>query len=126
MNSKSRLLYLAFAVVLAVSTVWAFSEPAQQAVAGPTNTRVDPSGVYNPVLAGEELPEGFRQILPRDAIAPVYDPAFIDGRLISWPGDADVIGIAEGDEAKAYPVSFLNGREMVVDEIDGRPILVTW
>ena len=126
MSSKSRLLYLVSAAVLAFATAWAFSEPAQQVAAGPTNTRVDPSGVYNPVLAGEQLPEGFRQILPRDAIAPVYDPTFVDGRLIGWPGDADVIGIAEGDEAKAYPVSFLNGREMVVDEIDGRPILVTW
>lgn len=126
MDSKSRLRYLASAAVLLVSTVWAFSAPAQQEAAGPTNVRVDPSGVYNPVLAGEPLPEGFRQILPRDAITPVYDPTFVDGRLIGWPGDADVIGIAEGDEAKAYPVSFLNGREMVVDEIDGRPILVTW
>lgn len=126
MDFRGRVPYLAAAVVLAVSTVWAFSSPAQQLTAGPPNVRVDPSGVYNPVLAGEELPDGFRQVLPRDAITPVYEPEFIAGSEIAWPADAQVIGVAEGDEAKAYPVSFLNGREMVVDEIDGIPILVTW
>lgn len=120
------MLYALSAFVLAVLTVWAFSEPPQQLTAGRTNVRVDPSDVYNPVLAGEELPDGFRQVLPRDAIAPIYEPGFVDGRSVIWPDDTDVIGIAEGDEAKAYPVSFLNGREMVVDEIDGVPILVTW
>ncbi len=112
--------------MLAVSTVWAFGGPAQQLSVGPPNVRVDPSGVYNPVLAGEALPDGFRQVLPRNAITPVYEPEFVAGRDIAWPGDAQVIGVAEGDEAKAYPVSFLNGREMVIDEIDGIPILVTW
>lgn len=117
---------LAAAVALLVITAWALAEPAQRLQAGPTNTRVDPTSVYNPVLAGERLPDGFRQVLPRDAITPVYDPLFIAGDEIGWPGEAQVIGVAIGDAAKAYPVSFLNGREMVVDEIDGVPILVTW
>ena len=121
-----RLPYVLAAIALTVTSAWAFSEPAQSLTAGPANVRVDPAGVYNPVLAGEPLPDGFRQILPRDAIAPVYEPEFVDGRDIGWPGDAQVIGVSSGGEAKAYPVSFLNGREMVVDEIDGIPILVTW
>ena len=37
-----------------------------------------------------------------------------------------VMGIALGDEAKAYPVGLLSRREMVNDEIAGTPILVTW
>ncbi len=123
---RARWSYLLAAAVLAVTTVWAFGEPVQRMVVGPPNVRVDPAGVYNPVLAGERLPDGFRQVLPRDAITPVYEPVFLDGRGIAWPGDAQVIGIEHGGEAKAYPVSFLNSREMVVDEIDGIPILVTW
>ena len=95
-------------------------------MAGPTGVRVDPSGVYDPVLAGEPLPDGFRQVLPRDAIAPVYEPSFVPAAEIGWPDDAQVIGVALDGEAKAYPVSFLNGREMVVDEIAEVPILVTW
>ena len=37
-----------------------------------------------------------------------------------------MIGLALDGEAKAYPVSWLNRREMVVDRIAGIPILVTW
>ncbi len=118
--------YVIGAVVLAVATVVALTGSPARPLAGPVGVRVDPSGVYNPVLAGESLPEGFRQVLPRDAIAPVYDPSFVPGRDIGWPDDAQVIGVELDGEAKAYPVSFLNGREMVVDEIAGLPILVTW
>lgn len=111
--------------VLIVATVWAFSEdtsPIQTA----SGERVDPNAAYNPVTAGESLPDGFRQLLPRDAIQPVYDPVFVRAWQTNWPGDTDVIGVARGGEAKAYPVSHLNGREIVVDEIAGEPILVTW
>jgi len=110
---------------LAAVTLWAFTGntgPTQ----GEANLRADPADVYNPVLAGERLPSGFRQLLPRDAIAPVYDPTFVPAGAVTWTPEAQVIGVAMGSEAKAYPVSFLNGREMVVDEFDGIPILVTW
>lgn len=84
------------------------------------------TAAYNPVTAGERLPEGFRQLLPRDAIAPVYDPDFVAGNLVGWPDSVQVIGIANDGLAKAYPVSFLNSREMVLDELGGEPLLVTW
>jgi hypothetical protein len=99
-------------------------DPEEQA--GPSGVRVDPSGVYNPVLAGEPLPDGFRQVLPRDAIRPVYEPEFVSADDVSWDGEADVIGVEIEGEARAYPVSFLNGREMVIDEIADVPIVVTW
>ncbi len=86
----------------------------------------DPREVYNPVTAGEPLPEGFRQILPRDAIVPIYEPTFVPARESRWAADTLVIGLALGDEAKAYPVSVLNRREMVVDSLAGIPVLVTW
>jgi hypothetical protein len=34
--------------------------------------------------------------------------------------------VAIGDQAKAYPITILNRREMVNDEISRVPILVTW
>lgn len=86
----------------------------------------DPRDVYDPVRSGEELPRGFRQLLPRDAILPVYDPVFVPADASGWADDTLVIGVAAGDEAKAYPVGFLNSREMVIDELAGDPILVTW
>jgi hypothetical protein len=86
----------------------------------------DPNDVYNPVTAGEPLPEGFRQVLPRDAIVPIYDPTFVPAGESPWDGATLVIGVAIDDEAKAYPVSLLNRREMVVDSLAGIPVLVTW
>ncbi len=113
-----RTIWIVGGVVLLIVSVWAFGGGRQSAeVAG---------GEYNPVLAGERLPDGFRQLLPRDAITPVYEPTFIAGVDIGWPTEAEVIGVTIGGESKAYPVSFLNSREMVVDELGGEPILVTW
>ncbi len=90
-------------------------------------TLADPGTTYDPVTAGEPLPSGFRQLLPRDGILPVYDPQFIeDSANQAWDDDTLVIGLAIDGEAKAYPVSFLNRREMVVDSIAGIPVLVTW
>ncbi len=86
----------------------------------------DPGEVYDPVRAGEPLPRGYSQLLPRDAILPVYEPRFVPAAEAGWPDDTLVIGVADGEEAKAYPVSFLNHREMVIDRLAGSPILVTW
>jgi hypothetical protein len=87
---------------------------------------VDPTAVRDPYAAGEELPVGYRQLLPRDFIRPVYQPRFTTADDIDWPDDADVIGVTIEGEAKAYPVSFLNFREIVVDELAGEPLLVSW
>lgn len=89
-------------------------------------SEVIPSSVHDPYAAGEELPVGYRQVLPRDAIRPVYQPRFTTAADIDWPDDADVIGVSIEGQAKAYPVSFLNFREMVLDELAGEPLLVSW
>jgi hypothetical protein len=86
----------------------------------------DPGEVYNPVKAGETLPSGYRQLLGRDSILPVYDPVFTSAGQVDWPADSLVIGVAGAETAKAYPVTHLNSREMVIDSLDGIPILVTW
>ena len=112
-------------VALVGLTIWAF---APRSVSSPVEAgvRVGADEAYNPVTAGEPLPDGFRQLLARDAIAPIYNPAFAAADQMDWPDETQVIGVAIGDEAKAYPVSFLTRREMVIDEIEGEPILVTW
>ncbi|GMQ84859.1 MAG: hypothetical protein BMS9Abin07_0424 [Acidimicrobiia bacterium] len=86
----------------------------------------DPGATYDPVRAGEPTPKGFRQLLARDRIAPIYDPTFVPASASGWPDDALVIGIEIDGEAKAYPVSHLTSREMVIDSLAGIPILVTW
>jgi hypothetical protein len=117
-------------VVLLGVTAWAFrpntlSQSALSQIADP-GVRVGARDLYNPVTAGERLPEGFRQLLPRDGIQPIYDPQFVGADGVDWVGGTQVIGVALEGEAKAYPVSFLNRHEMVDDFIAGEPILVTW
>lgn len=92
----------------------------------PNTTTTNPVSRYDPVAAGEVLPEGYRELLPRDAIRPVYRPSFVDAAEVAWNAEALIIGIALDGEARAYPVSYLTSREMVVDRLSGIPILVTW
>ena len=72
------------------------------------------------------MPSGYRQVLGRDVIAPIYEPTFVPAADSPWDDDTLVIGVAIDGEAKAYPVSLLNRREMVIDSLAGIPILVTW
>ena len=71
-------------------------------------------------------PRQFRQLLPQDAIRPIYDP------VIVGPGEANldsadlVIGVSIAGESRAYPIRPLRFREMVNDRLGGTPILVTW
>ena len=86
----------------------------------------DVGDVYDPVAAGEPLPDGYRPLLDRDQIRPVYEPTFTNPDGVEWPIDSLVIGVAGSEVAKAYPVTHLNQREMVIDELEGEPILVSW
>lgn len=85
-----------------------------------------PASRYDPVLAGEPLPRRYRPLLPRDAIRPVYQPAYVEAKDSPWNGEALVIGVEIDGHARAYPVSYLNHREMVIDRLSGVPILVSW
>jgi hypothetical protein len=63
-----------------------------------------------------------------DRIPAIDDPKFVtaeEGDVYLRPGDY-VIGVKVGGEARAYPVEFLNGREVVNDSLGGGPITVTW
>ena len=68
----------------------------------------------------------FPQLLPFDGIRPVYAPEFETAENVSLQGGELIIGISLGGEAKAYPITVLQFREMVDDDLAGIPILVTW
>lgn len=99
--------------------------PRPEAVVG-LGALADPSETYDPVRAGEETPRGFRQLLNRDVIAPIYDPVFVAAAASEWPDEALIIGVEIDGDARAYPVKRLDTREMVIDRIAGIPVLVTW
>lgn len=124
-QTLTRLAGAAVAAGVLFLTWWAFA-PEASTGGGPLGARVAPHEVYNPVTAGEVLPDGFRQLLPRDGIEPIYDPAFTAAAGADWSDETQVIGVAAAGDAKAYPVSYLDRHEMVNDVIAGEPILVTW
>ena len=109
----------------ALAFTWLVGWPGSdvQVETGPVEV---PEDTYDPVLAGESTPAGYRQLLPRDAILPVYNPTFRSARESEWAPETLIIGVELDGEAKAYPVSFLNRREMVIDWIGGSPVLVSW
>lgn len=124
-DEPSPVLIGALFVALLAVTGWAFFPSAPQD-ALPSGVRAEPGDVYDPVAAGESLPDGFRQLLPRDGIQPIYEPTFVEANQSPWPAATEVIGVEINGEAKAYPVSWLGGRELVIDDVGGEPILVSW
>lgn len=68
----------------------------------------------------------FPTLLPYDAIRPIYEPEFATANEAPLEDDELVIGISLNGESKAYPITVLRSREMVNDELGGKPILVTW
>jgi Protein of unknown function (DUF3179) len=75
-----------------------------------------------PLTAGEI---GYR--VPRDRIEAIDAPGFIAAAQAGFvPDRMPVIGVAEGSEAKAYPIPRLSRVEIVNDQIGGRAIAVTW
>ena len=77
-----------------------------------------------PTICSEELKP--------DGILAIDDPSF--GPPTEWPDDPDgyrplndqstVIGVEDGGEARAYPLTILNVHEIVNDTL-GRPVIVT-
>ena len=119
-------LVMAVAVVLMRTPSQTREPPVQTAAPDVTVAGIDPSKVYDPVKAGEPTPPGYRQLLARDQILPVYDPVFTSASLVDWPAEMLVIGISGVETAKAYPVTHLNQREMVIDSLEETPLLVSW
>ena len=64
----------------------------------------------------------------RDHFPVIRKPSFVSAkegkRLLD--SDEPVLGISMGGEARAYSTNHLNKHEMVLDEIAGTPILVTY
>jgi len=65
---------------------------------------------------------------PKDGIPSIDKPKFISStEADSWLQGSDwVIGVRLGKEARAYPLQILVWHEIVNDEIDGVPILVSY
>lgn len=81
-----------------------------------------------PAHALTEADYPWSQLLPRDAIRPIYETEveFVTAEQAPYTDDELVIGLEINGEAKAYAIGPLNSREMVNDTVGGVPVLVTW
>ena len=88
---------------------------------------VFPPGLFDPTdVPGVMLPEGYFRSWGRALIRPVYAPNFVGPSGGQWPDEELVIGVNINSQQRAYPVGFLSTREIVIDQIDDIPLLVTW
>jgi hypothetical protein len=92
------------------------------------------------VVASQSCPCAFdlsRHIVPpdeimgggptKDGIPALTNPKFVRAREADFLADNEqVLGLAHGGEAKAYPLRIMNWHEIVDDKVGGEPLAVTY
>ncbi len=79
------------------------------------------------VVRGQEFSlDGLRKLSYKDTIMPVYHPVFVPAAGADVEDGELVLGLEINGESKAYPVGPLSLKEMVIDEVGGVPVLVSW
>ncbi len=97
------------------------------AVVWSAGTRDEPAQPPAATASQSTIPNGqFVQMVAPDAIEPVYEPAFVDATAVDWSDDALVIGVEIGGRSRAYPLSHLHQREIVIDRVGDVPIAVSY
>ena len=115
MQDHSRWIWV---LVMLISLVPLLAACGRQGAPGPSASGSD--------ATTEEPTYRYNQLLSRDSIRPIYTPEFVPAAEANLDDEQLVLGVALDGEAKAYPISVLNSREMVNDELAGTPILATW
>jgi len=87
-------------------------------VSGPALT---PSQSPDPLASSE-----IQTILPLDAIRAVDHPQFVAADKAGMRENLNIIGVALGGEAHAFPIAIMSRVEIVNDRLGGKNIAVTW
>ncbi len=74
----------------------------------------------------DELRIGIQAIPIRDRIPPIDNPGFTPASEGGWSNPEPGLLLVVGDTARFYPLAMLIVHEIVNDEIEGRPVLVTY
>jgi hypothetical protein len=75
----------------------------------------------------KEVRRGIPRADPRDAIPAIRKPKHLLAKKASWlRSDDRVLGMIQGDEARAYPVKILVAHEIANDVLGGVPIGATY
>jgi hypothetical protein len=84
-----------------------------------------------PALVGSQSPDPLasseiQSILPADAIRAVDHPQFVAADKAGMRENLNVIGVALGGEAHAFPIAIMSRIEIVNDRLGAKNIAVTW
>jgi hypothetical protein len=82
------------------------------------------SFLMSPVAANHVDPFEVIKVLEVDDIPAIYRPRFTQEDYLE--PDEEVIGLALGGEARAYPIRIMNWHEVVNDVVGGEPVAVTY
>ncbi len=74
----------------------------------------------------DELRIGIQVIPIRDRIPPIDNPVFDPASEAGWSDPEPGLLLVMGETARFYPLAMLIVHEIVNDEIEGRPVLVTY
>ncbi len=116
-------------LILGVALLMFKGDAASQVVQQEDKTYlVDRTGEWWDVTQASSIgfdPAGFQYGLGKDAFTPL-DDRFLSDETTDVPSHLRVIGIAEGDDAKAYSVPTLRGHEIANSEIGEKPIAAAY
>ena len=79
-----------------------------------------------PPMHAEDPPNGVTQLLPRNRIASIDAPVFVDAAHADIPDDAWVLGVELDGQARAYSLNVLNHHEIVNDQVGEKPFAAVW
>jgi hypothetical protein len=83
-----------------------------------------PSAIEGPLVDPEEIVAGG---VPPDGIPPIDDPRFLEPARVRFLAPQEpVVSVEVNAIAKAYPVRILMWHEIVNDDFDGVPVVVTY
>jgi uncharacterized protein DUF3179 len=91
---------------------------SRPSAAGPA---LGPSQSPDPLATSE-----IQTILQVDAIRAVDHPTFVAADKAGLRDNVNVIGVALGGEAHAFPIAIMSGVEIVNDRLGGKNIAITW
>lgn len=74
----------------------------------------------------DDLPDAYRQILPRGRIAAIMNPQFVSAEEADIPDNAWVLGVVIDGQARAYSLNLLNSHEVVNDQVGDTPFAAVW
>lgn len=124
-NIKLFLVLLAFAVISAIYLIF---QTRTQSILTDVADEKEQEQAISPDLSPEGKTYEIVTLLPPDAIPAISNPSFYSAEAADqeYAPEEWVIGVSINGESKAYSTSFLDGHEIVNDQLGGRKIAVTW